>query len=98
MEEAQWNNWMVTGLIYVETGRQALTDLYNQPETPLNRLGEPDMLPGRESHWIRSTLRCSNSYGELEGCFVIDRCEFSSHVLSLSLSQCGETVVSPTNC
>ncbi|MCX6034908.1 MAG: hypothetical protein NTV38_08025 [Chloroflexi bacterium] len=49
MEEAQWNNWMVTGLIYVETGRPALTDLYNQPETPLNRLGEPDMRLGRES-------------------------------------------------
>ena len=49
MEEAQWNNWMVTGLIYVETGRPALTDLYNLPETPLNRPGEPDMRPGRES-------------------------------------------------
>jgi hypothetical protein len=40
---------MVTGLIYVETGRPALTDLYNLPETPLNRPGEPDMRPGRES-------------------------------------------------
>jgi len=49
MEEAQRNNWMVTGLIYVETGRSALTDIYNLPETPLNRLGEPDLRPGRES-------------------------------------------------
>jgi hypothetical protein len=40
---------MVTGLIYLETGRPALTDLYNLPETPLNRLGEPDLRPGRET-------------------------------------------------
>jgi 2-oxoglutarate ferredoxin oxidoreductase subunit beta len=49
MEEAQRNNWMVTGLIYVETGRPALTDLYNLVDTPLNRLGEADLRPGRES-------------------------------------------------
>jgi len=49
MEETQWNNWMVTRLIYVETGHPALTYLYNLPEMPLNRLGEPDMRPGRES-------------------------------------------------
>jgi len=49
MEEAQRNNWMVTGLIYVETGRPALTDLYNLPETPLNRLTESDLRPARES-------------------------------------------------
>ena len=49
MKEAQRNNWMVTGLIYVETGRPALTDLYNLPETPLNRLGEAELRPGRKS-------------------------------------------------
>jgi 2-oxoglutarate ferredoxin oxidoreductase subunit beta len=49
MEEAQRNNWMVTGLIYLETGRPALTDLYNLPETPLNRLTEPDLRPARET-------------------------------------------------
>jgi 2-oxoglutarate ferredoxin oxidoreductase subunit beta len=49
MEEAQRNNWMVTGLIYLETGRPALTDLYNLPETPLNRLTDPDLRPARET-------------------------------------------------
>ena len=49
LEEAQRNNWLVTGLIYVETGRPALTDLYNLVDTPLNRLGEADLRPGRES-------------------------------------------------
>jgi len=49
MEEAQRNNWMVTGLIYLETGRPALTDLYNLPETPLNRLTDPDLRPTRET-------------------------------------------------
>jgi 2-oxoglutarate ferredoxin oxidoreductase subunit beta len=49
MEEAQRNNWMVTGLIYLETGRPALTDLYNLPETPLNRLADPDLRPARET-------------------------------------------------
>jgi 2-oxoglutarate ferredoxin oxidoreductase subunit beta len=49
MEEAQRNDWMVTGLIYLETGRPALTDLYNLPETPLNRLTDPDLRPARET-------------------------------------------------
>jgi len=49
MEEAQRNNWMVTGLIYVETGRPVLTDLYNLPETPLNRLTDPDLRPALET-------------------------------------------------
>jgi len=49
MEEAQRNNWMVTGLIYLEIGRPALTDLYNLPETPLNRLGESVLRPARET-------------------------------------------------
>jgi 2-oxoglutarate ferredoxin oxidoreductase subunit beta len=49
LEEAQRNNWLVTGLIYLETGRPALTDLYNLPETPLNRLTDPDLRPARET-------------------------------------------------
>jgi 2-oxoglutarate ferredoxin oxidoreductase subunit beta len=49
MEEAQRNNWMVTGLIYLETDRPALTDLYNLPETPLNRLTDPDLRPACET-------------------------------------------------
>ena len=49
LEEAQRNNWLPTGLIYIETGRPALTDLYNLPETPLNRLRESDLRPARET-------------------------------------------------
>lgn len=49
MEEAQRENWLTTGLIYVDTSRPALTDLYNLPDTPLNRLTEADLRPGRES-------------------------------------------------
>jgi 2-oxoglutarate ferredoxin oxidoreductase subunit beta len=49
MEEAQRNNWLITGLIYIETGRPALTDLYNLGERPLNRLEEKDLRPARET-------------------------------------------------
>ncbi|HXF85133.1 MAG TPA: 2-oxoacid:ferredoxin oxidoreductase subunit beta [Anaerolineales bacterium] len=46
--EAQQNNWLVTGLIYIETGKPTLTDLYNLVDTPLNRLTEEDLRPPRE--------------------------------------------------
>lgn len=49
MEEAQRNNWLVTGLIYYEQGRPSLTDLYNLPEKPLNRLTESDLRPAPET-------------------------------------------------
>jgi 2-oxoglutarate ferredoxin oxidoreductase subunit beta len=49
LEEAQRNNWLVTGLMYVETGKPALTDMYNLIDTPLNRLTEKDLRPKRES-------------------------------------------------
>ncbi|MBM3152471.1 MAG: 2-oxoacid:ferredoxin oxidoreductase subunit beta [Chloroflexi bacterium] len=49
LEEAQRNNWMVTGLIYVDTSRPSLTDTYNLPDTALNRLGEADLRPGRDT-------------------------------------------------
>jgi hypothetical protein len=49
MEAAQRNNWLVTGLIYVEAGRPALTNLHNLPETSFNRMGEAKLRPGRES-------------------------------------------------
>ncbi len=45
MEEAQRNNWMVTGLLYIETGRRSLAELYNLVEAPLNRLTEADLRP-----------------------------------------------------
>ena len=47
LETAQKNNWLVTGLIYVDTQKPALTDIYNLVDTPLNRLEEKDIRPGR---------------------------------------------------
>jgi 2-oxoglutarate ferredoxin oxidoreductase subunit beta len=49
LEEAQQNNWLLTGIIYVETGKPALTELSNLTETPLNRLTEQDLRPAPET-------------------------------------------------
>jgi 2-oxoglutarate ferredoxin oxidoreductase subunit beta len=48
MEEAQRNNWLVTGLLYIQTEKPALTELYNLVDGPLNRLTEPDLRPPHE--------------------------------------------------
>jgi len=45
LEEAQRNDWMVTGLMYVETSKPSLTETYNLTDTPLNRLTEADLRP-----------------------------------------------------
>ncbi|MBN2385968.1 MAG: 2-oxoacid:ferredoxin oxidoreductase subunit beta [Anaerolineales bacterium] len=47
IEEATANNWLVTGLIYINSEKPTLTDLYHLPETALNRLGESDLRPAR---------------------------------------------------
>ena len=47
MEEAQRNNWLVTGLLYVNTTKPNLTSIYNLVDTPLNRLTEVDLRPER---------------------------------------------------
>jgi len=47
MEEAQRNNWLVTGLLYVNTQKPTLTSIYNLVDTPLNRLTEADLRPER---------------------------------------------------
>ena len=49
LEEAQRMNWLVTGLIYVETGRVTATGRHNLVERPLNRLTDADLRPSRES-------------------------------------------------
>ncbi|MEJ5240691.1 MAG: 2-oxoacid:ferredoxin oxidoreductase subunit beta [Anaerolineales bacterium] len=49
LEEAQRNNWLLTGLIYIETGRPTLTDLYNLVDKPLNRLSEAELRPAPET-------------------------------------------------
>jgi 2-oxoglutarate/2-oxoacid ferredoxin oxidoreductase subunit beta len=45
MEEAQRNNWLITGLLYVDTSKPSLTETYNLTDTPLNRLTEADLRP-----------------------------------------------------
>ncbi len=47
MEEAQQNGWLVTGLLYVDTTKPTLTEMYNLVDTPLNRLTEADLRPDR---------------------------------------------------
>ncbi len=49
LEDAQRNNWLLTGLIYIETGRPTLTDLYNLVDKPLNRLSEAELRPAPET-------------------------------------------------
>lgn len=45
LEEAQRNNWLLTGLIYIATDRLTLSDTYQLVDTPLNRLAEADLRP-----------------------------------------------------
>jgi 2-oxoglutarate ferredoxin oxidoreductase subunit beta len=45
LAEAHQNNWLATGLIYIEEDRPSLTDIYNLVDTPLNRLEESDLRP-----------------------------------------------------
>jgi 2-oxoglutarate/2-oxoacid ferredoxin oxidoreductase subunit beta len=47
MEEAQRNNWLVTGLLYLNTSKPTLTSIYNLVDTPLNRLTEAELRPER---------------------------------------------------
>ena len=45
LEEAQRNSWLVTGLIYIETDRPSFIQMYNLPDTPMNRLTEQELRP-----------------------------------------------------
>jgi len=49
LEEAQRENLLMTGLIYVEPQKPSFTDGYNLVDTPLNRLSEADLRPGPET-------------------------------------------------
>jgi 2-oxoglutarate ferredoxin oxidoreductase subunit beta len=49
LEEARQNNWMLTGLIYLDEGRATLTEQHNLVDTPLNRLTEKDLRPKPDS-------------------------------------------------
>lgn len=45
LEEAQRNNWLLTGLLYVDTTKPDLSSNFNLVDTPLNRLTEADLRP-----------------------------------------------------
>ncbi len=49
LEQAQQNDWLVTGLIYVDPNQSSIFDLYNLPATPLNRMTEVQLRPSKES-------------------------------------------------
>lgn len=45
LEDAEANNYMVTGLIFVDTNAPSMFDLYELPEQPLNRMEEHQLRP-----------------------------------------------------
>jgi len=45
LEEAQRDNLLITGLIYIATDKPTLADTYQLVDTPLNRLAESDLRP-----------------------------------------------------
>ena len=49
LEEANDCHCLITGLIYVDINQPSLVDIYNLPETPLNRLSEYRLRPPRET-------------------------------------------------
>lgn len=49
LEDADRQNYMVTGLIYVDTGAPTIFDLFDLPEQPLNRMKEHQLRPARET-------------------------------------------------
>jgi len=49
LEKAQKNDWLLTGLIYIDTTKLTLADIYNLVDTPLNRLAEADLRPARQT-------------------------------------------------
>jgi len=49
LESAQKNNWLVTGLLYIDESRTTLTESFNLVKTPLNRLTDLDLRPARST-------------------------------------------------
>ncbi|HEX7541468.1 MAG TPA: 2-oxoacid:ferredoxin oxidoreductase subunit beta [Anaerolineales bacterium] len=49
LESAQLNNWLVTGLLYIDESKPTLTESFNLVDTPLNRLTDPDLRPAPET-------------------------------------------------
>lgn len=49
LEEANRCNCLLTGLIYIDTTEPALTQLYNLPDTPMNRMKQERIRPGKDT-------------------------------------------------
>lgn len=49
LEEANANQWLMTGLIYINPHQPSLMDIYNLTDTPLNRLPVERLRPARET-------------------------------------------------
>ena len=49
LEEANRENWLITGLIYVDPTVPSIFETYNLPETPLNRMVEKQLRPSKAS-------------------------------------------------
>jgi 2-oxoglutarate ferredoxin oxidoreductase subunit beta len=49
LEDAQINNWLVTGLIYVNPQQPSLFDMHELPDVALNRLTEDRLRPSRDT-------------------------------------------------
>jgi 2-oxoglutarate/2-oxoacid ferredoxin oxidoreductase subunit beta len=49
LEEAQSNNWLITGLVYIDTQYPSMFAAYNLPDSALNRLRPDQIRPSRES-------------------------------------------------
>ncbi|MBA4419777.1 MAG: 2-oxoglutarate ferredoxin oxidoreductase subunit beta [Anaerolinea sp.] len=45
LEDAQRNNWMTTGLLYIKPDIPSLVDMYDLPEQPLNRMKPNQLRP-----------------------------------------------------
>lgn len=45
IEDAQANNWLITGLIYIDAKEPSMFDSYNMVDKPLNRLVEAELRP-----------------------------------------------------
>lgn len=57
MDEAQRKHWLITGLIYIDTSRPSMTDLYNLPDKPLNRLTPEELRPPRQTiDWVNGMM------------------------------------------
>lgn len=49
LEDAQKNNWLVTGLVYVDTKTPSMFENYDLPSTALNRTPDEKLRPDRDS-------------------------------------------------